>query len=195
MPSIHVKKRQIGAKIVYYGPGLSGKSANLRFIHDNLPPENRGRLVSLAVKGADGLYIDLLPVRFGKVRGFDVTYNLCSVPGQAMCNTARRLVLKGADGVVFVADSRADRTVANLDSFENLQENLELNDLSLDHVPYVIQYNKRDLPDALRVAELRAQLNLHDHVDFEASAATGQGVIDTLKAIVELVRDDVVERL
>jgi hypothetical protein len=195
MPSIHVKKRQVGAKIVYYGPGLSGKSANLRFICNNIEQENRGKLIALTVTGADGLYIDVLPVRFGKVKGFGVTYNLCTVPGQAMCNTARRLVLKGADGVVFVADSRKNRMAANLDSLENLQENLERNDLSLEHVPHVIQYNWRNAPDALPLAELRATLNHHGVLEFEANAVSGEGVMDTLEAIVDIVRNDIEERL
>ena len=195
MPSIHVKKRQVGAKIVYYGPGLSGKSTNLRCIYNDLDHVNRGRLTALTVTGADGLFIDVLPVRFEKVKGFSVTYNLCTVPGQAMCNTARRLVLKGVDGVVFVADSRKNRLAADLDALDNLQENLERNDLSLEHVPHVIQYNWRDAPDALPVSELSAGLNHHGVPEFEANAATGEGVMETLEAIIDIVRSDIEERL
>ena len=195
MPSIDVRKRQIGAKIVYYGPGLSGKSTNLRCIQNGLGHENRGRLAALAVKGTTGIYIDVLPVRFGKVMGFDVAYNLCTVPGQAMADNVRRLVLKGADGVVFVADSGQERMVANLDALENLQENLEQNHLRLEDMPHVMQYNKRDLPNALPVAELRSKLNLYGVLEFEAVAATGRGVMETLKAMLELVRDGIVERL
>ena len=185
MPSIDVRKKRIGCKIVYYGPGLSGKTANLRYIHDHLSPENRGRLMSVAVKTEGNLYIDLLPVRFGKLGGFDVAYNLCSTPGKALYNKTRQLVLKATDGVVFVADSRPERMDANVDSLENLLENLEAHDLRLRDMPNVIQYNKRDLPDVMPVSEMRSKLNIYGGLEFEASTVTGQGVMETLKAIID----------
>ncbi|MBS3762729.1 MAG: GTPase domain-containing protein [Planctomycetes bacterium] len=195
MPSIDVKRKRIGAKIVYYGPGLSGKTANLNYLHDHLKTEYRGRLVSLSVKGGEGQQIDLLPVKFGSIRGFDVTYNLCTVPGQAFFNQTRKLVLKGTDGVVFVADSRQTRMAANVDSLQNLQENLEAHDIRLEHVPHVMQYNQRDRDNTLPVAELRAKLNMHGVLEFEASTETGEGVMETLKAVVQIVREDIEDRL
>jgi len=195
MPSIDVKRRRIGAKIVYYGPGLSGKTANLRYIYEHLKAEYRGRLVSLSVKGGEGQQIDLLPVKFGTIKGFDVTYNLCTVPGQAFFNQTRKLVLKGTDGVVFVADSRQSRLPANLDSLRNLRENLETHDIQLEYVPHVMQYNRRDRPDVLPVAELRAQLNEYGVLEFEACAESGKGVMETLKAAIQIVREDIERRL
>ena len=185
MPSIDVRKKRIGCKIVYYGPGLSGKTANLHYIHDHLGPENRGRLLSVPVKTETPLYIELLPVRFGKLGGFDVTYNLCSTPGKALYNKTRQLVLKATDGVVLVADSRPERMDANLDSLENLLENLEAQDIRLRDMPHVIQYNKRDLPDVIPVSEMRSKLNIYGGLEFEASTVTGQGVMETLKAIID----------
>ncbi len=195
MPSIDVRRKIVGVKIVYYGPGLSGKTANLRYIHDHLSPKQRGRLATLSVEGSGDQRIDLLPLRLGKLKGFAVTYNLCAVPGQAFHNKARKRLLKGADGIVFVADSRSSRMSANLDSLQNLHENLNAYDIALEDMPHVFQYNQRDRPASLSVSELRATLNAAGALEFEASAVTGQGVMDTLKAIVRMVREDLDGRL
>lgn len=195
MPSIDIRRKIVGVKIVYYGPGLSGKTANLRYIHGQVPPKQRGRLAFLSVKGSGDQRIDLLALKLGKLKGFAVTYNLCTVPGQAFQNNARKRLLKGADGIVFVADSRSSRMSANLDSLQNLHENLSAYDVSLEDMPHVFQYNQRDRPAALPVSELRTTLNAAGALEFEASAVTGQGVMDTLKAIVRMVREDLDERL
>jgi hypothetical protein len=195
MPSIDVKRKRIGAKIVYYGPGLSGKTANLRYVHDHLKSEYRGKMVKVSVKGGEKQQIDLLPVKFGSIHGFQVTYNLCTVPGQAFFNETRKLVLKGTDGIVFVADSRNSRMPANIDSMENLRENLEAYDMDLEYIPHVIQYNQRDRPEVLPVAQLRSELNRYGVLEFESSTTRGRGIMETLKAIIQLVREDVEERL
>jgi len=195
MPVIDVRKSRIVTKIVYYGAGLSGKTANLQYIHDHIDPQARGRLVSLSVKTEGEQQIDLLPVRAGKVKGFDVIHNLCTVPGQSLYNKTRKLVLKGTDGVVFVADSSKNRLMANMDALQNLGDNLKEYDVALKDMVHVIQYNKRDLPDALPVAELRAKLNPYGVLEFEASVKTGVGVIETLKAILNMVREDTEKRL
>lgn len=195
MPSIDVKKRRIDSKIVYYGPGQSGKTENLKHIHGHLDAEHRGRLVSLPTKADPSLHIDVLPVRFGKIIGFHTTFHLCSGPGQALALSTRKLLLRDADGIVFVADSRASRREANIDSLHELRENLEEYGLRLAPIPHVIQYNKRDLADCVSVGELRAELNLHGVPDFAASTATGQGVLETLRAVVRSVGNDLERRL
>jgi len=195
MPVIDVRKRRIVSKIVYYGAGLSGKTSNLKYINDHLDAQARGRLVSLSVKTEGTQQIDLLPVRSAKIKGFDVIHNLCTVPGQSIYNKTRKLVLKGTDGVVFVADSDKKRLMANVDALQNLRENLRTHDVALEDLLHVIQYNKRDLPNALPVAELRAKLNPYGVLEFEASVKTGVGVMETLKAIVNMVREDIEKRL
>lgn len=195
MPSIDLQKKRIASKIVYYGPGLSGKSSNLKSLHAKLPPEHRGRLQSVATKANPSVYIDILPVKFGKVLGFDTSFTVCAVPGQAFYNKTRKLLLKGTDGVVFVADSKPARRDANVDSLNNLRENLEERRVSLENVPMVLQYNKRDLSDAVDVGILRQELNLFGVPEFEASATTGQGVLETLKSILELVSRDLEKRI
>jgi len=195
MPSIDVQRKRIRCKIVYYGPGLSGKTANLRYVYEHLDRGVRGRLVSLTARSEGSQRIDLLPLKLGKLKGFDVIYNACTAPGQAIYNKTRKLVLKGADGVVFVADSRRNRLVANIDSFRNLRENLEAYDTRLEDLPHVVQYNKRDLNGVLPASELRAHLNPYGVLEFEASTVTGQGVMETLRAVLQLVREDIERRL
>jgi len=195
MPSIDVKKRRIDSKIVYYGPGRSGKSEHLKAIREQLEPDHRGRLTSLPTKTDPSLHIDVLPVRFGKIVGFQATFHLCSGPGLALAINTRRLLLRDTDGIVFVADSRPSRADANIDSLLELREILEEYGLRLAHVPHVIEYNKRDLPEAMDVAELRSKLNVHGVPDFEASTVTGQGVMPALRTIVRAVGDDLQQRL
>ena len=195
MPSIDVKKRRIDSKIVYYGPGQSGKTENLRIISETLDGDHRGRLVSMPTKADPNLHIDVLPVRFGKVLGFATTFHICSGPGQAMALSTRRLLLRDTDGIVFVADSRPSRRDANVDSMRELLENLRSYSLELRSIPHVIQYNKRDLDQCTGVAELRGELNSHGVPEFEASANTGRGVVETLRAVVRSVSNDLERRL
>lgn len=195
MPSIDVKKRRIDSKIVYYGPGRSGKTEHLKCIYANLDAEHKGRLASLPTKADPSLYIDVLPVRFGRIVGFHTTFHLCSGPGLAMAVNTRRLLLRDTDGIVFVADSHPSRLEANVDSLAELREILGEYGLRLAHVPHVIEYNKRDLAKTLDVAELRSKLNLHGVPDFEASTITGQGVMDALRTVVRAVGDDLQRRL
>jgi len=195
MPDIDLRRRTIASKIVYWGCGLSGKTANLRYIHDNLEPQSRGRLASLATKTEITAYIHVLPVKFGRILGFDTTFSICAVPGQAFTNNTRRLLLKNTDGMVFVADSRQVRREANIDSLYNLDENLEHYGMSLEKMPHVIQYNKRDLSNVMEVSQMRAELNRYGVPDFEASTVTGRGILETLEAIVAAVSRDLEGRV
>ena len=195
MPSIDVKKRSIDSKIVYYGPGHSGKTENLKHVWNNLAPEHRGRFASLPTKSDPSLYIDVLPVRFGKIIGFDTTFHLCSGPGQALAINTRKLLLRDTDGIVFVADSTPRRRDANIDSYMELQEILSEYGLQLASVPHVIQYNKCDLPDRTSVADMRAEVNRFGVPDFQASTVSGEGVLDTLRAIVQSLSKDLERRL
>ncbi|MFS8637370.1 MAG: ADP-ribosylation factor-like protein [Gemmatimonadota bacterium] len=187
MSMINYASREINCKIVYYGPGLCGKTTNLEYIYQRVNPETRGKLISLATEAERTLFFDFLPVDLGSIRGFKTRFHLYTVPGQVYYNASRRLILKGVDGVVFVADSKADRMDANIASLQNLYENLQEYGYDPAKVPLVIQYNKRDLPDAVPVEELRAQLNPGGLPDFEAVAIKGTGVFDTLKAVSKLV--------
>ena len=195
MPSIDVKKRRIDSKIVYYGPGQSGKSEHLKSIREHLEPDHRGRLTSLPTKTDPSLHIDVLPVRFGRIVGFQATFHLCSGPGLALAVNTRRLLLRDTDGIVFIADSRPSRADANIDSLLELREILGEYGLRLPHVPHVIEYSKRDLPEAMDVAEMRSKLNVHGVPDFEASTVTDQGVMQALRTIVRAVGDDLQQRL
>ncbi len=187
MSMINYASREINCKIVYYGPGLCGKTTNLEYIYNRVNPETRGKLISLATESERTLFFDFLPVDLGSIRGFKTRFHLYTVPGQVYYNASRRLILKGVDGVVFVADSKSDRMDANIASLQNLYENLQEYGYDPLKVPAVIQYNKRDLPDAVPVEELRAQLNSGGLQDFEAVAVDGRGVFDTLKAVSKLV--------
>jgi signal recognition particle receptor subunit beta len=184
---VNLLTREIALKIVYYGPGLGGKTTTLQFIHRALKPDSRGQLVSLATGVDRTLYFDFLPVKLPKLRGFAVRVQLYTVPGQVHYNSTRKLVLTGADGIVFVADSQRDRAAANVESLENLNENLREQGLSLRGLPLVIQYNKRDVHDPLPVAELDARLNTFRTSAFETVAPRGTGVFDALKAITSQV--------
>jgi hypothetical protein len=174
---------QMAAKVVYYGPGLCGKTTNLHYIYQHTAGESRGEMVSLETETDRTLFFDLLPIDVGSIAGFNTRIQLYTVPGQVFYNTTRKLVLKGVDGVVFVADSQRPMLQANLDSFRNLEENLAEMGLTLDTLPIVLQYNKRDLADICSIEELNAALNRGEWPWFEASAVTGAGVFETLKGI------------
>lgn len=187
MSFINYSSREINCKIVYYGPGLCGKTTNLQYIYKKTKPEAKGKMISLATETERTLFFDFLPLSLGDIRGFKTRFHLYTVPGQVFYDASRKLILKGVDGVVFVADSQYERSDANVESFENLKDNLSEQGYNIDTLPYVIQYNKRDLPNAASVSELRQALNPKNVPDFEAVASTGQGVFETLKAIAKLV--------
>src|SRR3954469_7957928 len=174
---------QMAAKVVYYGPGLCGKTTNLHYIYQHTAGESRGEMVSLETETDRTLFFDLLPIDVGSIAGFNTRIQLYTVPGQVFYNTTRKLVLKGVDGVVFVADSQRAMLQANVESFRNLEENLAEMGLSVDTLPLVLQLNKRDLADICSVEEMNAALNRHNWPHFEASAVTGTGVFETLKGI------------
>jgi signal recognition particle receptor subunit beta len=174
---------QMAAKVVYYGPGLCGKTTNLHYIYGHTTNESRGEMVSLETETDRTLFFDLLPIDVGSIAGFNTRIQLYTVPGQVFYNTTRKLVLKGVDGIVFVADSQKPMLQANVDSFRNLEENINEMGLSLDTLPIVLQFNKRDLPEILSVAEMNAALNRGNWPHVEASAFTGMGVFETLKEI------------
>ena len=174
---------QMAAKVVYYGPGLCGKTTNLQFIYGHTAQESRGEMVSLETETDRTLFFDLLPIDVGQIAGFNTRIQLYTVPGQVFYNTTRKLVLKGVDGVVFVADSQRAMLQANMESFRNLEENLAEMGLSSETLPLVLQFNKRDLADICTVEEMNAALNRHNWPWFESSAVTGAGVFETLKGI------------
>jgi mutual gliding-motility protein MglA len=189
MVSINYSSREVCCKIVYYGPGLSGKTTNLQYVHAKVPQNSRGKLISLATEADRTLYFDFLPINIGSINGFSAKFQLYTVPGQVYYNATRKLVLRGVDGIVFVADSQPDKMDENIESLLNLEENLSEYGYAIDDVPIVIQYNKRDLPGVLTVEQLDAQLNKRGWPHFEASATVGNGVFDTLKLVIKLVLD------
>ncbi len=187
MSFINYSSKEINCKIVYYGPGLCGKTTNLNYIYSHIRPEAKGKMISLATETERTLFFDFLPLSLGEIRGFRTRFHLYTVPGQIFYDASRKLILKGVDGIVFVADSQVDRLDASIESFENMKENLREQGYDLAHIPYVVQYNKRDLPRIVPVEDLRKILNINGVPDFEAIATKGVGVFDTLKAIIKLV--------
>lgn len=187
MPFINFPAREINCKLVYYGPGLGGKTANLQWIYDHTGTNQKGKMVSLATETDRTLFFDFLPLDLGTVRGFKTRFHLYTVPGQVFYEASRRLILKGADGVVFVADSQEERMDANLETLENLREHLKDHKLDFATIPYVLQLNKRDLPNILPVEELKKHLSVKGEPALEAVAVEGQGVFDTLKELAKLV--------
>ncbi len=187
MSFINYGSREINCKIVYYGPGLCGKTTNLQFVYARTNPESKGKMISLATETERTLFFDFLPLSLGEIRGFKTRFHLYTVPGQVFYDASRKLILKGVDGVVFVADSQLERMEANLESADNLRVNLAEQGYDLDRLPCVIQYNKRDLPGAVGIDELHLALNPRDVPEFPAVATTGVGVFDTLKAIAKRV--------
>ena len=187
MSFINYSSREINCKIVYYGPGLCGKTTNLQYIYNKTNPEAKGKMISLATETERTLFFDFLPLSLGEIRGFKTRFHLYTVPGQVFYDASRKLILKGVDGVVFVADSQIERMEANIESLENLRTNLQEQGYDLDKIPYCVQYNKRDLPNAAPMDELKKVLNPTNVPEFEAVATKGVGVFDTLKAVAKLV--------
>ena len=186
MSSINFATREISCKVVYYGPGLSGKTTNLQVIHQKMPQDKRTDMVSLATEGDRTLFFDFLPLNLGDIKGFKTRFQLYTVPGQVYYNSTRKLVLRGVDGIVFVADSQRSRQAENLESLQNLRQNLQDYGMDLDDMPFVLQYNKRDMDNVFTLDELNAELNPRNVPFFPATAHNGQGVVTTLKTIAML---------
>lgn len=193
MVQINFAQKQVKAKVVYYGPGMSGKTTNLEVVHQRAPDTNRGDLTSISTDGDRTLFFDYMPLDLGTVAGMKTSFQIYTVPGQVYYNSTRKLVLQGVDGVVFVADSSASMVEENLESLRNLEENLQEYGKSLATLPHVIQFNKRDLPDALPVEEMERMLNKHGAPTYEGIANTGQGVFPTLKALASCVLKNIMQ--
>ena len=187
MTFINYAAREINCKIVYYGPGLCGKTTNLQYIYAKTKPEAKGQMISLETETERTLLFDFLPISLGTIRGFKTRFHLYTVPGQVYYNASRRLILKGVDGIIFIADSQRTRAEANIEAMHNLYENLESYGYDLSEIPFAIQYNKRDMPDSMSMEELRAQLNPMGVPDFEGVAIDGTGVFETLKSVSKAV--------
>ncbi len=190
MSFINYSSREINCKIVYYGPGLCGKTTNLQYIYSKTNPDLKGKMISLATETERTLFFDFLPLALGQIRGFKTRFHLYTVPGQVFYDASRKLILKGVDGVVFVADSQIERMEANIESLDNLRINLAEQGYDLDKITCVIQYNKRDLPNSAALEEMQQLLNPKGLPEFEACATTGQGVFETLKAVARGVLRD-----
>jgi small GTP-binding protein len=190
MTFINYASREINCKIVYYGPGLCGKTTNLQYIFDKTNPAAKGKLISLATETDRTLFFDFLPLELGTVRGFKTRFHLYTVPGQVFYDASRKLILKGVDGVIFVADSQVERMDANVEAIENLAANLKTQGYDLMTIPYVLQLNKRDLPNVASVEEMKRLLTKRNEPVFEAVAAKGPGVFETLKGVAKLVLAD-----
>lgn len=193
MAFVNYVNKEISAKIVYYGPGLSGKTTNIVYIHKKLNPESRGKLISLATQTDRTLFFDFLPINLGEIAGFKLRFHLYTVPGQIFYNTTRKMVLKGVDGIVFVADSQKQMLDDNIESLKNLEENLKEYGKNIKNMPMVLQYNKRDLPDVMDIEELHMHLNKYKLPFFQAVAVEGKGVLETLTAICRLVAKKIKE--
>src|SRR5512134_784203 len=187
MAFINYSAREINCKLVYYGPGLCGKTTNLQYIYNKTKADAKGKMISLATETERTLFFDFLPLSLGEIRGFRTRFHLYTVPGQVFYDASRKLILKGVDGVVYVGDSQMERVEANIESLDNLRTNLQEQGYDLDKLPYVVQYNKRDLPNATTMTELEEALNPTKVPQFEAVATKGVGVFDTLKAVAKLV--------
>ncbi len=190
MSFINYSSREINCKIVYYGPGLCGKTTNLQYIYNKTNPDLKGKMISLATETERTLFFDFLPLALGQIRGFKTRFHLYTVPGQVFYDASRKLILKGVDGVVFVADSQIERMEANVESLDNLRINLAEQGYDLDKLPSVIQHNKRDIPNAAPLHEMKRLLNPNGVPDFEACATVGKGVFETLKAVARGVLRD-----
>ena len=195
MALFNYTSREVNAKIVYYGPGLSGKTTNIKSIYEKIVPEKKGKLITLPTYGDRTLFFDFFPLEAGEIKGYKIRFHLYTVPGQVFYNATRKLVLKGADGVVFVADSQEDMMDSNLESINNLRKNLADHGINLDDFPFVIQYNKKDLPNILPVEALNKALNPKGVPSFPASASAGEGVLETLTSVSRLVLADLREMI
>jgi signal recognition particle receptor subunit beta len=191
MVQINFALKEVNCKIVFYGPGMSGKTTNLEVVHQKAPEENKGDLTSISTDGDRTLFFDFMPLDLGKIAGMQTKFQLYTVPGQVYYNSTRKLVLQGVDGVIFVAESDPDKMAENVESYENLIENLIEYGKDLQDLPHVIQYNKRDLPNALPVEEIDRQLNRFGVPTFEAVAKTGEGVFPTLKTLAGMVLESI----
>ncbi len=195
MSFLNYSTREINFKIVYYGPGLSGKTTNIKHIYEKIRSDNKGKLVSLATETERTLFFDFFPLDLGTIKGYKVKFHLYTVPGQIYYSSSRKLILKGVDGLVFVADSQRERFEANIESIEDMLENLKEYKIDFNTLPYVLQLNKRDLPNITSPDEMVAALSKKEEPMVEAVASRGDGVIDTLKAISKLVMIDVKKKL
>ena len=187
MTFINYAAKEINCKIVYYGPGLCGKTTNLQYIYNKTSPDAKGKMISLATETDRTLFFDFLPLDLGTIRGFTTRFHLYTVPGQVFYDASRKLILKGVDGVVFVADSQEERMEANIESVRNLEDNLDEHGFDLRTIPYALQFNKRDLPSALPTDEMYRVLNYKREPTFEAVATDGRGVFDTLKSVAKQI--------
>ena len=187
MTMINYASREINCKIVYYGTGLGGKTTNLEYIYSRVNPDTKGKMISLATETERTLFFDFLPIDLGEVRGFKTRFHLYTVPGQVYYNASRKLILKGVDGIIFVADSQRERAEANIEAMHNLYENLESYGYDIEKIPFAIQFNKRDLPSAMPTEEIRSQINPIEVPDFEGVAVDGKGVFETLKSVSKMV--------
>ena len=187
MTFINYAAKEINCKIVYYGPGLGGKTTNLQYIYSKTSPDAKGKMISLATETDRTLFFDFLPLDLGTIRGFTTRFHLYTVPGQVFYDASRKLILKGTDGVVFVSDSQETRMESNIESIRNLQENLKEHGLDLASLPYALQFNKRDLPEIVAVDEMYRILNFKREPTFEAVATSGRGVFDTLKSVAKQI--------
>jgi signal recognition particle receptor subunit beta len=194
MTFINYASREINCKIVYYGPGLGGKTTNIQWIHDRARSDSKGKLISLATETDRTLFFDFLPLELGTIRGFRTRFHLYTVPGQVFYDASRKLILKGVDGIVMVADSQEMRKDANIEAVENLKDNLQQHGYDLEEIPYVLQLNKRDLPSSMPAKEMEQELRVKDEPVFEAIATQGKGVFDTLKGTIKLVLSDLRSR-
>jgi len=187
MTFINYAAKEINCKIVYYGPGLGGKTTNLQYIYNKTAPERKGKMISLATEADRTLFFDFLPLDLGSIRGFTTRFHLYTVPGQVFYDASRKLILKGVDGVVFVADSQRERMEANIESIRNLALNLDEHGFDLKTIAYALQFNKRDLPNAMQPDEMYRMLNFKREPTFEGVATQGVGVFDTLKAVAKQI--------
>ena len=187
MTFINYASKEINCKIVFYGPGLCGKTTNLQYIYNKTAPESKGKMISLATEADRTLFFDFLPLDLGSIRGFTTRFHLYTVPGQVFYDASRKLILKGVDGVVFVADSQDERMEANIESIRNLEQNLKEHGFDLQTIPYALQFNKRDLGNVVPVDEMYRMLNYKREPTFEAVAPTGVGVFDTLKSVAKQI--------
>lgn len=187
MSHVNLANKEIQFKIVYYGPGLGGKTTNLQYLHRALSPQIRSDLISLSTSGDRTLFFDFLGLDLGEISGFKMRFALYTVPGQVTYNHSRREILRGVDGIIFVADSCSDRWAANIDSLENLEENLDLQGNELPEMPFVIQFNKRDLADIMPVHAMQNDLNKLQVPTAESSAIDGRGVMTTLKTLTQIL--------